>query len=219
MKRISVMALILVLGIAGVAFAENMEIDKGTIMISGMSTGGLFLGKHTLAPEQGDDIKADSTAFALIGSGGYFVMDGLAIGPMIGFGYGKVEVDNQGSDVTATLSAWDIGIQGVYIHELSKKKEWAPFGALSLDYMSGKVEYEIEVAGNKNKTKNDMSGWSATPRGGVMFFLHPRFALDLSVFIKYISGSGSTEAGGSSADMDVTSMNYGLMIGLNGFLK
>jgi Outer membrane protein beta-barrel domain len=219
MKRVGMIALVFVFCFTAFASAETMEIDKGTIMIGGMSTGGLFFGSHTITPEKGDDIEVDSTAFAVLGYGGYFVMDQLAIGPIVGIGYGKAEVDNQGSDITATLKAWDIGVQGIYIYPLSKKKTWAPFGALALEYMSGEVEYEVEVGNTTNKTTTDMSGWSATPRGGIQFFLHQRISLDLSIFIKYISGSGSVDAGGTSADMDVKSMNYGVLLGLNGFLK
>lgn len=218
MKRVSILALIMVFCFAGAAMAEKKEIDKGTILVGGVSTLGLLLGSHTIEPEDADEIKANTTAFALLGYGGYFVMDGLEVGPVLGFGYGKVEVDQDAADTTGTMSMWDFGVQAAYLFDMGKSKSYAPFAQLALEYMSGKMEYEVDVAGVSNKTKSELSGWSATPRGGVMFFLHKRFALDLSVFIKYISASGSTE-NGQKLDMDATSMNYGILLGFNGFIK
>lgn len=221
MKRTVLIAFALILCISGIASAKNsnMEINKGTFLIGGASSSGLLLGDHTLKPEGGDNVDVSSTAFTVMAHGGYFVVNKLAVGPILGIGYGKAEVDQKASDTTSTMSSWDIGIQGTYIYPLKKSDSWAPFGALAIEYLSGNVENEVETAGVKNKTKNDISGWSFTPRGGVMIFMNKRFAIDLSVFVKYISGSGSTETGGVSSDLDVTSMNYGLMIGLNGFLK
>ena len=218
MRRTAILALVMVFCVAGAAFAEKKEIDKGTIMIGGLSTLGLLLGNHTIEPEGGDEFKASSTVFALLGYGGYFVMDQLEVGPVLGFGYGKAEVDQDNADTTATMSMWDIGVQAAYIFDLGKNKTYAPFAQLALEYMKGSMEYEVDVGGASSKTTSELSGWSATPRGGVMFFLHQRFALDLSFFIKYISASGSTE-NGQKVDMDATSMNYGILVGFNGFVN
>ncbi|MBZ0274162.1 hypothetical protein K8I61_19135 [bacterium] len=219
MKRAILIALVLGAFLTSPALAkENMEIDKGTILIGGSSTGGLLFGDHTMKPDKGDDVDISTTMFTVLGYGGYFVKEGIAIGPIVGIAYGSAEVDQKTTDTTVSLTAWEIGVQGIYIYQMKKSDQWAPFGALALEYVNGSAEFETKVGSTKTKTENDMTGWAIAPRGGVMVFLHPRFALDMSVVLRYISGSGSTDSGGADADFDLTSMNYGLMVGLNGFL-
>jgi len=217
MKRVSILALILVLCFAGAVLAEEKKIDRGTILVGGGSSLGLLMGNHTIEPEGSDDIEASTTAFTLMGHGGYFLMDGLALGPILSFSYGQVKVGQEGLDTTGTLSMWEIGAQGVYIFNLGPRKTWAPFGALALEYLSGSMDYEVDSEAVNSDSSSEMSGWSVTPRGGIMFFLHNRIALDLSVYFKYISASGSMDSG-EQQDMDVTSMSYGIMLGIDGFL-
>ncbi len=218
MKRVSVLALVFVFCCAGAVLAGEKKIQEGTIMVGGASTFGLMFGKHEIEPDGGDSMEVSTTAFNLAGYGGYFFMDKAEIGPILGINYAKMEMDEDAIESTGKMTIWDIGVQGAYIWDSGKKEDWAPFAMLALEYLSGKLESEYEIGGG-GKLKNDaeISGWSITPRGGIMLFLHKRFAVDASIFIKYISASGSTK-NGDKADFDLTSTNYGIMIGLDGFI-
>ena len=218
MKRIVVLVLISVFCFAGLAFAQEKDINKGTILVGGSSTLGLLLGNHEIKPKDSDTVKADTTLFNLTAYGGYFLMHGIEVGPIVGFDYASVNVKQTSLKASGTMSLFDIGAQGAYLYDMGKKTAWAPFGMLALEYMSGKVDgKETADPAPEQKTKTDFSGWSITPRAGVMIFFHPRFALDLSIFYKYISANGKSKDG-VTQKMEITSGNYGIMIGFDGFI-
>lgn len=219
MRRVVILSLVLILLTAGTSLAEKKQIDEGSIVVGGVSSLALLTGSTKIEPEDGDSMTADTTLVALMGYGGYFLQKGIEVGPILGFGYGKAEVDEDGLKTTNTVNVFDIGIQAGYLYEMSKKDDWLPFGMMSLEYMSGKFESTYEMPPAKEvKNTGEISGYSVMPRGGIMFFLHDRIALDLSVFIKYVSASGSTE-NGDKQNLDLTSTNYGILIGIDGFLN
>jgi hypothetical protein len=220
MRYAVTLALICVFICAGAALAaDDKDLNKGTILVGGGSTLGLLLGNHTIKPEEGDSMKVNSTIFDLTGFAGYFAMEGVEIGGIMSINYGTAKAKQGDTKINGTMTMWDIGPQAGYYYNPGKNTSYAPFGMLALEYLSAGMKSDYTLAGgDKVKNDADISGWSVTPRVGLLFFLNKKIAVDASLFVKYISASGSTKDG-EKTDIDVTSTNYGLMFGIDGFLN
>jgi hypothetical protein len=123
-------------------------------------------------------------------------------------------------NISATIA--DVGPQAAYIFNLGANQPWAPFVQLELGYAGGSLTSATKFHGTKTNQSGQLNGFDLTPRGGAMFFLSKKFALDLSFFVKYINANGDFKTGtgaNSKQNESLSTVNYGILVGFNGFLK
>jgi hypothetical protein len=154
---------------------EN-SVDAGSILISGESR--LLLGL-TRGNFGGNDYVANTTGFDLGARGGYFVIDGLAVGGRLRFGYELTETDVAGDDNKFATYTVDLlpGARYYFLHD----KWYKPFvGAeIGLRYRFGD--------GEDFDTSAALLGLSAG--GGVALFLIDQVSLDFGLNVGYFFGS------------------------------
>jgi len=219
MKKVLVITLVLVFAFSLTAFAgKNKAIKAGDIVVGGAADFGFGMGSSTGTPEDGDDVEMKSMDFGFGGFMGYFVIDGLEIGPALGVAYGKdttVDAGHDGeNDLITSATTYDIGAQIGYFFGL--KGIVVPYGMLRFAYMGGSGSTD----NGDTEATMDMSGFTVGPKAGVDLFLTNKVAVDLGLFLDYESYTQTMNSGAEGAedvDMDYTDMDYGLAVGINVF--
>ena len=218
MKRASILILVLLFAFAGTALASEKRIKQGDIVVGGAADFGLAMGSQTITPEEGDDITSSTLGFGLEGWMGYFVIDGLEIGPMLGFGYDKLTQDEAGQtvddDLVTTTTSYDIGAQIGYFLDVGSVA--VPYGMLRFAYAGA----SMSVDNGDVESTSDFTGFLVGPKLGANIFLLNTVALDLGLFLDYRSRTNTFDSGASGADSidtDFVNMDYGLALGFNVF--
>jgi hypothetical protein len=169
--------------------------------------------------------------------GGYFVMKGLEIGPIVTLAYMqntneiKTPVPGTNTDQTITTTSegmlFGIGPQMAYFIDAHPLVH--PYVFLSIELMAASVKNEIETeVGNNTTTADttgDMLGVMLRPKVGAMFYLTKKFGIDLAWHLSYnyMDGDGENDTGvggaGAVTKADVTNGNFstGFTAGLNFF--
>lgn len=218
MKRFGILTLIFVFAFAASAFALDKNIKAGNMVFGGAGEFDLAAGSQTITPDQGDDITSSTLGFGLEAWMGYFVIDGLELGPLVGFGYDKLTQDEMGAtaddDLVSTTTSYDIGLQIGYffdVHDIV-----VPYGMLRAAYGGATTTVDNGV----DESDNTFSGFVVGPKAGIDLFFYKTVALDLGLFFDYRSGTNTFNTGVSGADdveVDMVNTDYGLAVGFNVF--
>lgn len=210
-----VMSLVLVLA-ASPALAKKSKrgknmVSTGTVLLGGALDLSLYTGKQTIDPDGGDKIDTDLFSIGMDGLAGYFVMRGLEVGGIL-----VVEYDKEGDDDGEQKDTeWGIGPQVGYFYPVNS--DLTVFGMLPLGYMKHTTEYNPD-AQNADNTETVVSGFFGEPRGGVVYNLNSKLGLFGALYLRYFSGSGNQDTGDHDTDFDFKESQYGLKVGLFGFL-
>lgn len=227
MKKVLIFTLILVFAFAMTAFAgKDKNIKAGDILVGGGTDLGFGMGSMTITPDVDDAIDQEHSLmnFGLNGYAGYFVIDGLELGPTVEFDYSKNTMTwSEGDDeVITTTTEWAIGLQVGYFLDLDSIA--VPYGMLGFGYakMGTTADVtEVDDDGDTVETTNEMdaSAFKIGPKLGVNLFFTNKIALDLGLYMDYyMNGSGTeTETDEDDLDFDFTEMDYGLAVGFNVF--
>jgi hypothetical protein len=168
-------------------------------------------GKTELDPDEGEKEKTDQTTIGLSGLCGYFVIRGLEVGGLLNIDRTTEETD----DAKTTDLTWQIGPQVGYFYRVTDLISVYGLGAIG--WSSSDTEVDPDAEGANNQTV-EHSGWFIQPQGGAVFHLNNSIGISTSLFFQYYSGSGKQDDGNADTDGDVTRSEYGLKVGLLGFL-
>ena len=213
-SRIFVLVIVLTLAMlfASPALAKKPGQTKtGSVLLGGGLDLSVYAGGQTIDPDGGDEVDIDQMAIGMEALSGYFVIRNLEVG-----GFLEVEYEKEGDDDGETkTTTWGIGPQVGYFYPFSSKV--MAFGMLPIGYMKFTTEYDPDAQG-ADKTETTWSGFFAEPRGGIVYNLNSKLGLFAALYLRYFSGSGNQDSGNSDVDFDVKATQYGLKVGLFGFL-
>ena len=184
--------------------------ESGTFMVGGDFSFRLAGGSTDIEPDEGEEQTTDHFYFDLSGLGGYFVIDGLEIGPLVDFGYQSDE-DDAGKTKTTD---WSIAAQIAYFYRVAGR--FSIFPMASVGYVSYKQEFEPD-AENAQDQSVDHSGFAFELRGGAMYGINRHLGVTGALYYRYYTGSGTQDNGQADNDFDITSSEYGIRLGLLGF--
>jgi hypothetical protein len=211
MKRVTILLLVVFLAAGAAAYADTAKkIKQGNVMIGGGADLGAIVGSRTFEPDidGAESSETSRAAFGLEGLLGFFVIDGLELGPFWGVDYEKF--DNEDADFTQTAVTWAAGGQLGYF------LDWGtiavPYILVKAGYISGNYSTEIGA----DETTDDSTGFLVGPRLGANVFVTRSVALDLAAFYEYAAGSGTQESG-DEMDYDTVQAEYGFLVGFNIF--
>ncbi|MDZ7741199.1 MAG: outer membrane beta-barrel protein [Bacteroidota bacterium] len=210
------MTLAIVLWVSDV-FAQT---EAGKLYVSGSTNILAAFGttKEKFEPKDGDDVEVDGpkfTAFSVSPRVGYFLIDGLAAGIFLDYGYMKMKQEKTEyfSERTTTNSSMVVGpFAKFYFGE----GEIKPFAVGSVGFGSSKTKYEGGeedlLKSSDNETKYKMFNWSLG--AGVAIF--PTESVSFEFGLAY--GSDKTSHEGEDGDSHEIESAFGVRIGIGIFL-
>ncbi len=225
MKRVCVLSFVLLFLLASSAMAADKKIQSGNVVVGGAGNFGFGMGNHTESPEEGDDLTSSTIDIGLETYIGYFVINGLELGPLLGVNYDKMTQndmpirDDAGNiaredDITTTATTYDLGAQIGYFLEVGSVA--VPFFRVGAAYVGG----SRSVDDGENDASTKLQGFMVGPRLGVDIFFTRAIALELGAFLDYQSVKATYDSGVDGAEefeTDLTDTDYGLAVGFNIF--
>ena len=209
------LAVILSLALSGSALAFGVT-DKDDPFASGKWLIGLSsamdfgMGSDSYEPDDGDEVETDVINFNFGAAGGYFVLQGWEIGPVLRYDYERTTDED---DNITGVSDYLVGIQTGYYYATPVPVH--PFVNLELGYAGRSVNYEPDEG---DETSDSAGGFAMRPSLGAAFFFTRAVALTPSLYYQYTSLSGTDDMSGDEFDYDETISRFGLQIGIIGIL-
>lgn len=200
MKKVSWLAPIALLLAGGGAFGQS---SKGDWVVGGGLSGSLGIGSYRVrsgdaAAEPNKTVKAGLNGFA-----GYFLADGVELGPELDYSFSK-ETEPDGDSSALTL--YDLGVQGGFFHPLGRSL--LLYFRSSLPYRALRSRFELGPITGESIGR----GLSLMPRGGANLLVTDHLALNVNLFL-LLSALWDRETGERT-----TTLRYGVELGLNLFL-
>jgi len=196
-------------------FAQDL-VTAGSIFIEGGSGLGFDYFMYTFEPdvEGADSYDESEMNLDLYGKMGYFVIDGLAVGPILNVGYNSYTpydiVEDEAGDPITTMT-YGFGIWGGYYFDLGSA--FLPYVALGF-LLDG---YNQTIPGDdEDYTVTGMMYGPALWAGGLISFAEG-WALNLGLDFEYLFGT-YTYGDGEDVDVDRTTMDISFDVGLLVFL-
>ncbi len=187
-------------------------VSAGSIFLEGSSGLGFDYLSYTFEPEEGDSTSATEMNLDLTGKLGYFVIDGLAVGPVLNVGYNSYTYEDE--DPITTMS-YGGGIWGGYYFDLGGA--FLPYGALGFLFQGSSTSYTTTDATGDSVDVTDSTIlygpvlWA----GGLLSFAEG-WVLDLGIEFDYLFGSNEV-GDGDTVTTDLTVMDIGLNVGIGVF--
>lgn len=211
MKRIAFSMLLIVFLAPGTTSAEEPKrIKQGNLLVGGAANLSVFVSSQSLEPdvEGASETETIRSGFGLDALVGYFVIDGLEVGPFVGVDYDKY--DNEDADLSTTTTAWSAGGQLGYFVDFGSIA--VPYGLVRGGYVA--VDFRSET-GDEDAT-DEFGGYLLGMRLGANIFFSRSIALDLAGFFDYYTGVGTVDDG-AEYDYDGARKDYGALVGFNLF--
>lgn len=194
-KRVALMLIgILVLSIP--VTAQN--IWPGNFMVGGDLTGELSSISRERSPEEQDPTTTEGVSAQLGLYGGYFIRQGLEIGPSIMIEYSDKSTDGPAGSSESTELGANIGAHIGYYHFLDMR--WVPFGKLTVTFNHDESEDET--------ADYYADGIGLVTQAGAEYFITGSIALKLAAYLDYEllwwdRDTGSTSLSGSTDTYDL----------------
>ncbi|MEJ2664730.1 MAG: outer membrane beta-barrel protein [Spirochaetia bacterium] len=205
MKKRTIL-LLLVLFCCTTIFAQSdRDIKSGDFMLGGRLVGTFEFGNYAQYSD-GEEISGsmyNTFLFNIIGEAGYFIIDGLEVGPSIGFSYS----DTTNADDASTYSRSTqllLGVQAGYFFEI---------GEIFVPFIKASIYY-LYINTDSSGTISEYGGFRVIPEGGINLFLNNNVALEASIYFSY----ESRILFDSSPESSYSRLGYGLSLGVNIFL-
>lgn len=198
----------------GIAYSQNIEL--GDLFIQGSP--GAFVVGGGLEYDYDVGARAEYGVFTIGfgGSLGFFVADGLQIGPTIDFQYTRYELKEFSGFTTtidegeiATVIDYSIGFQIGYFLSLPNNDTVVPYMQFSTFLINRRVDDSENIFFNDGDDKD--FGVGVRPNIGTVFFVTDLIGISLSAFYEY-------ETIGDDDDFTLIDRDFGLNIGLNLFI-
>lgn len=175
-------------------FVIKAQVSQGNMILGGAAS----FSTQSITSEFGGSSSSTSkyASFGLYPEFSYFIMDNLAVGPILGFGLGKSSAD---PDYTSTSTSLTLGVTGRYYIS-----DFFIDGAVSL----GSYETKDDFGGSTTKTKDGLTDFYVG--GGYVFFLSETVGLEPLLLYGW-----SKIQDDDNADISTTSSGIGFRIGLN----
>ena len=210
--------------IATPSFAHNDEenenaktsLSKGNFLLGGDFDASVLFGSHTVAIGGSvDDETKDSFS---AGAGcllGYFVIQGLEIGAIFDVYYTKIEHEKINSTDTVDIQYY-IGPQLGYFYPVGNS--FSLFGMGAFGYRRSYVESKSKEPNTTVEIYSQGNGQFVEPRVGTVIHVNKYLAFSGTFFFMYSMMDALDDTPGASIDYDIVQMDYGLKIGLLGFI-
>lgn len=193
-------------GLALFGLSASAQWNEGSIMATGnlgFSSGGTTMD----AGGNSADIFSNS-GFNIGITGGYFIMDNLAVG--VGLGYANTSLTVEATETETVQSMFTYGAFGRYYVPYNDK--FSMYGQLSIAMGSGGQTVTDNI--NDITTESDMGAFNAGLGIGLTYFVNDMFFLDANYgFLGYNSSSTTTDPGGNN-ESKTTSSTFGLNLDL-----
>jgi hypothetical protein len=186
-------------------FAQSKKaIKTGDFMIGAQLSSAVALGNYNqqLGGAEVSGSLTNTFTFNILGEAGYFILDGLEIGPTIIFSYADYTNAGDPSLFTRTVQI-GLGAQAGYFFEIGGTV--VPFVEATINYL-----FTHQYAAG---TITEYSGFTLTPEAGINLFVSDNIALEASLRFSYTNRIRV----GSSPEQSSTSITIGLSLGMNVF--
>ncbi len=172
-------------------------------LASGLDFG---MGTDTYEPDDGDETETDVMSFNIGISGGYFVLPGWEIGPVVRYDFNRSADED---DNITSSGDYLAGIQTGYYYATPVPVH--PFVNVEFGYAGRFTNLEPDEG---DETSDSAGGIGLRPSIGAVFFFTDKIALTPSLYYQYTSLSGTDDTSGSEFDYDASSNRFGLQLGL-----
>jgi hypothetical protein len=194
----------LVLDVA--AFGQG-KFRSGSLMVGASATSGVLeLGSSAMYDSSGNEVPDSKTklfGFGLNAQIGYFLINGLEIGPAVQATYRDISSADVSNDYEKDTSI-GVGVQACYFLDLGR---FALYGAVVALYKSDTTEIASSGPAYTTATR---TGFQIIPEAGFALFLTDKVAGQIGGFFSYSS------LGDSSSN--TRAISYGVKVGVGVFL-
>ena len=199
------------------AFAQDSPVAAGTLLLSGSSGLGFDYLSYTFEPEEGDDWTESDLNFGLTGKLGYFVIDGLAVGPVLDVGYNSHSFDPDSDLDPVTTLTYGGGIWVGYYFDLGSA--FYPYASLGFLFMGSSIDdpnVDVDNDGEFEGETTTSTNYGPALWAGTLISFAEGWFLDLGLEFEYLFGSIEVKDG-ESVTTDKTTMDVGLNVGIGVF--
>jgi opacity protein-like surface antigen len=226
MKRTILWLIILTLVLPAFAMADNAKkIKTGNLFFGAGTSLGFEAGTDTQSDENGKKLESSDLGFDLALMMGYFLIDGIELGPKLGLAYNRrTDKDRQVTanttaitttrDITTTDLLYEAGLQFAYF--IDTEGIVVPYILVGAAYLGGNAIWDNEI----EEITLTVSGFTAGPEVGINIFFTRSIATNIGAFFDYSSGTRSADSDAQSAqkiENDFSTMDFGIQVGINVF--
>lgn len=184
------------------AFAADSLVAAGSLVLAGGSNLGFDYLSYTYEPEEGDSTSATEMALGLYGKLGYFVIDSLAVGPILKVAYDSYTYEDLDP---VTTTSYGGGLWVGYFFDL---------GSAFYPYVNLAFLFQGFSSDDPNtETTTTGSEYGPALFAGALINFAEGWALDVGLEFDYLFGS-TTYGNSEDFTVDTTTMDIGLNVGL-----
>jgi len=193
------------------AFAANSLVSAGSLMLAGGSNFAFDYASYTykVDVEGAESTTATDMGVGLFGKLGYFVIDSLAVGPILNIGYTQHSYDPDSDLDPTTEMTYGGGVWAGYYFDLGSA--FYPYASLGFLFQGMSFDDPNANAGDGATTTGSEYGPELMV-GALVNFIE-NWSLDLGLKVDYLMGT-STYSNSDSVDTDITTLDIGLNVGL-----